>query len=401
MKNILNKFTMRSLKLNIKRTIATCIGIILSTALICAVAGVFSSFQTTLLNRAIKSDGDYHTLFYDVEKEDQKYILQNRNVENYFITQGVGYSKLEGSINDYKPYLYLMEFDEKALNNWGLKLVEGRLPENSNELVISEHIEENGGVKYNVGEKITLNLGKRKSGEYELEQYNPYNNPKDSEEDYYMEETLIPEETREFTIVGVIQRPNMEIEDYSAPGFTVITKLDKIKDNVNIAIKFNNIRDTYKLTEEMSNNFNNKYNYHTNSEVLRWSGITRSDDTLMMLYSLAGIVIGIIVVSSIFVIRNSFAISITEKMKQYGMLSSIGATKKQIKRNVLFEGMVLGAISIPIGILCGIFATYVLIQITTALVGNIAFSEKIEFAFNIPLLAIVLSVLLGFVTIFL
>ncbi len=401
MKNILNKFTMRSLKLNIKRTIATCIGIILSTALICAVAGVFSSFQTTLLNRAIKSDGDYHTLFYDVEKEDQKYILQNRNVENYFITQGVGYSKLEGSINDYKPYLYLMEFDEKALNNWGLKLVEGRLPENSNELVISEHIEENGGVKYNVGEKITLNLGKRKSGEYELEQYNPYNNPKDSEEDYYMEETLIPEETREFTIVGVIQRPNMEIEDYSTPGFTVITKLDKIKDNVNIAIKFNNIRDTYKLTEEMSNNFNNKYNYHTNSEVLRWSGITRSDDTLMMLYSLAGIVIGIIVVSSIFVIRNSFAISITEKMKQYGMLSSIGATKKQIKRNVLFEGMVLGAISIPIGILCGIFATYVLIQITTALVGNIAFSEKIEFAFNIPLLAIVLSVLLGFVTIFL
>lgn len=52
MNNILNKFTIRSLKLNIKRTIATCIGIILSTALICAVAGVFSSFQQTLIEHA-------------------------------------------------------------------------------------------------------------------------------------------------------------------------------------------------------------------------------------------------------------------------------------------------------------------------------------------------------------
>ena len=49
-----------------------------------------------------------------------------------------------------------------------------------------------------------------------------------------------------------------------------------------------------------------------------------------------GIVIGIIVFTSIFCIKNSFDISITEKIKQYGMLRSIGATKRQIKRNVFF-----------------------------------------------------------------
>ena len=152
MKNILNKFTIRSLKLNIKRTIATCIGIILSTALICAVAGVFSSFQQTLIQHAKESDGDYHTIFYEIPKDEQKYILENRNVESSFITQGVGYSKLEGSTNDYKPYLYLMEFDETALNNLGLKLIEGRMPENSNELVIPQHIEDNGGVTYKIGD---------------------------------------------------------------------------------------------------------------------------------------------------------------------------------------------------------------------------------------------------------
>ena len=129
MKNILNRFTIRSLKLNIKRTIATSIGIILSTALICAVAGVFSSFQQTLITRTILKNGDYHTTFYDVPKEEQKYLTENRDIESSFITQGVGYSKLEGSVNKYKPYLYLMEFDETALNNFGLRLIEGRVPQ--------------------------------------------------------------------------------------------------------------------------------------------------------------------------------------------------------------------------------------------------------------------------------
>ena len=66
MKNILNKFTLRSLKLNIKRTIATCMGIIMSTALICAVAGVASSFQQTLINHTIELDGDYHVVFFNI-----------------------------------------------------------------------------------------------------------------------------------------------------------------------------------------------------------------------------------------------------------------------------------------------------------------------------------------------
>ena len=402
MKNILNSFTIRSLKLNSKRTIATCMGIIMSTALICAVAGVFSSFQQTLIQHAIISDGNYHEIFYDVPKEKQKYIMENRNVKDYFVTQEIGYAKLDGSINNYKPYLYLMEFDKIALNNFGLKLVEGRMPENSNELIISQHIEDNGGVKYNIGDKITLEIGKRIADGYELNQNNPYNNPENSDIEDYTEEHLEVTETRKFTIVGIIERPNMEIEDYSAPGFTIITTLSEIKDNANILVRFKNIKDTYKITEEISKNIlNSETNFHANSELLRWSGVTRSDNTMSMFYSLAGIVIGIIVVSSVFVIRNSFAISITEKMKQYGMLSSIGATKKQIKKNVLFEGMILGVISIPIGILCGILATFILIQISTALVGSVAFADEIKFVFSMPIIAIILSVLLGFVTIYL
>ena len=396
--NVLQKFTIQNLKLNKKRTIVTIIGIILSTALICAVAGVFSSFQQTLIKHAIMADGDYHTTFLNVPKDEQKYITENRKVESYFVTQGVGYAKLENSQNDYKPYLYLMEFDKTALNNYGLQLVEGRMPENNNEIIISEYIEKNGGVKYKVGDKITLDISKRISEGYELNQNNPYNNLKDSEEDEYMEEHLEKMYTKEFTIVGIIERPNMEIEDYSAPGYTIITVLDEIGDNINISVKYDNIRNTYKNTEEIVKG--KDISYHNNSELLRWSGVAREEDTMEVLYGMVGIVIVIIIVSSVFVIRNSFAISITEKMKQYGMLASIGATKKQIKKNVLFEGFILGLIGIPIGILCGMLATYILLKITTLLLGT-ELLGGLKLIFSMPIEAIIISILLGGITIFL
>ncbi len=403
MKNVLNSFTIKSLKLNIKRTIATCMGIIMSTALICAVAGVFSSFQQTLIKHAKESDGDYHAVFFNVAQNETKYVLENRNVKNTFITQGIGYSKLENVQNEYKPYLYLIGFDQEALNDWGLKLIEGRMPQNSNEIVVPKHLEENGGITYHVGDKLTLNLGKRLTDDgEELKQNNPYNNQTDEGEEDYIAEHLEESQKREFTVVGVIERPNMEIEDYSAPGYTVITLLDNIDKQlpVNIAVKYNNIKEAYNITKDIGKQLTNA-NYANNSELLRWSGVTRDSGTLQMLYSLAGIVIGIIVVSSVFVIRNSFAISITEKMKQYGMLSSIGATKKQIKKNVLFEGFILGLISIPIGIICGILATFILMKISTELVGKSVFTNEVKFVFSMPYWAVIISIVLGFATIYL
>ena len=80
--NILNKFTVKSLKLNKKRTIVTIIGIILSTALICGVAGLVSSFQNSLINWTKYKDGNYHTTFYGVEKKKTKYIIKNKNTQN-------------------------------------------------------------------------------------------------------------------------------------------------------------------------------------------------------------------------------------------------------------------------------------------------------------------------------
>ena len=120
-----------------------------------------------------------------------------------------------------------------------------------------------------------------------------------------------------------------------------------------------------------------------------------------MLYSVIGVVIVIILFTSIFCIRNSFAISITEKIKMYSMLASVGATKRQIRKNVIQEGLILGLIGIPLGILSGFFAVFVLIQIVNSLLGDYLLQHVDGLVFKISIVPIILSAVLGFVTIYL
>lgn len=407
---VLNKLTINNLKLNKKRTAVTIIGIILSTALICAVAGVFSSFQETLKNAVIEDVGDFHVTFNDVPENKLKYIINNRKVDTFFYTQGVGYAKLEKSENEYKPYLYLMEYDESALKNRGVKLKEGRLPKNSNEVIISEHIESNGNVKYNLGDKLNLDICRRMSDGNILNQSNPYiYNEYDEKTGNAIQEenneTLEHIENRELTVVGIMKRPDYNMENYESPGYTIITLMDNIKEKVNVAVKLKNIRDTYEFTKEIQEVKDiddidrGKYDIEMNTELLMWSGVARSDSTTAVLYGLMAVVIGIIIVASVFVIRNGFAISVSERMKQIGMIVSVGSTRKQIKKSVSFEGVILGLIGIPLGILSGILATYILVVFSQWMIGDMLNGAR--FLFKIPLEAIIFSIVLAIITIYL
>ncbi len=403
--DILKKFTKKNLKLNKKRTIVTIIGIMLSTALICAVAGMVSSTQKTLANAMRADHGNYHMRFENVPAEELKFIEENVNVESYFLTKNVGYAKLEGSINPGKPYLFLMEFDKNALQNSSFKIVEGRLPENDNEVVISQHIIDNGGVELKVGDTLSLDVGTRRlvdDGSV-LSQSNPYLGEEESQEENLQEE-ITDTINKTYTIVGIIERPSYELEDYQAPGYTIITYSDNINntDVANISVLFNNVGDYEETTEQIVNTVKEDTGVDistvANVNVIRFDG-GLSENTMNVLYGIAGVIIVIIVVSSVFVIRNSFAISVAEKTKQYGMLASVGATKKQIRKTVLLEGTYIGAIAIPLGILCGIIAIVVLLWIVNYLIGDMM--DGVIFIYNVPLLPILLSIVISAITIYL
>ena len=421
--NVLNKLTKKNLLLNKKRTIVTIIGIMLSTALVCAVAGLVTSAQQTFVNLIKNTDGDYHISFSNVPQEQQKYITQNNAVDSYYVTKELGYSKFESIQNEDKPYIYVVSMNENAFEKGAYKLIEGRMAQNENEIVIPQHLIDNGRVKINVGDKITLNVGTRELMDgSKLNQKNPYLASSSKEyiyqetgkagdsEDY--EEQIVDGQTKEYTVVGIMKRPNTGLEPYSAPGYTAVTYLNeggnigntdkKVSKTFNFYVtlknpkEYENVMNQIKNTIETENE--SEIEVEANVDLLRFEGVL-SESTLGVLYGIASVIIVIIVVSSVFVIRNSFSISVSEKTKQYGMLASVGATKKQIKRSVLLEGLYIGIIAIPLGILLGIVAIIILLWIVNLLIGDMM--EGTEFVYNVPGMAILISVVISGITIFL
>lgn len=410
--SILNKFTVKNLKLNKKRTIVTIIGIMLSTALICGVAGLVSSFKASLINWIKVQDGNYHVAFHDIPVEKLKYVSENQKVKDYYLVGDVGWANLEDSTNDYKPYVHILEYDNKALKNLGVNLTEGRLPENSNEIVISEHIITNGRVVLKVGDEITLDVGKRVSSDgEELNENNPLLNENtlivyDDETDLEEKKTEKVEETeyienttkKTYKIVGIMQR--LSREDFSSPGYTVITHMDKIPEKIDISVLYKNPKEYEEIAKDICKTFGimSLNEIDINTELLRFEGVM-SENMMNVLYTIAGVIIAIIVVSSVFVIRNSFSISVAEKNRQYGMLASIGATSKQIKRNVIFEGMIIGLIAIPLGIILGIVAIMILLQVVNYLLVDML--NNLSFIYSINPLAIVCTIVISLITIYL
>ena len=422
--NLLNKLTIKNLLLNKKRTIVTIIGIILSVALITAVASMYASGIQMLINYEKLQKGDYHVAFYDVSKNDAEVFKDNHKIDKLSYISHMGYANIN-SKNEYKPYVSVAKFTKNSLESLGIILVEGRLPENDTEIVIPTHLRSNGRVEYKVGDTITLDVGERVDSEGNtLSQLDEL-----LKENDIAVERIINTKKYTYKIVGIIERPDYSIEPFNAPGYTLITYLDENnlgeKVDVFARISKKHVNKWYevvagitgtdaslfekivnsKATEEETNTFYeqfSKYGYemYYNQYLIMLETNPIKNSGISGLGAVILVVLGIIVFTSIFCIKNSFDISITEKTKQYGMLKSIGATKKQIRKNVFYESTILGVFGIPLGILVGFLATYILILITNILLKN-AIAEGFTLVFVVSLPAVLIAIALGFVTIYL
>ena len=422
--NLLNKLTIKNLKLNKKRTLVTVIGIMLSVALITAVASIYTSGIKSLINYEIYQKGNFHAAYFDVPISDIAIFDNNRSIENINLVQNIGYAKID-SKNEYKPYAFIKAFSKSSLENLSIKLVEGRLPENENEIIIPTHLKTNGRLELKVGENITLDIGKRIDNDgYELTQNNPYTYEQNSNE------SIINTITKTYEIVGIIERPATNIESYSSPGYTFITYMDgnNLNGVVDIYAQYTKAgtKNAYKITanligvnENLFEKVNSKdslasaedistlnsqmnsakYQINLNSYLIDLENNPISSSSIGGLGIVAGIVIGIIIFTSVFCIKNSFDISITEKTKQYGILRSIGATRKQIRKNVFYEASVLGTIGIPLGILSGFLASYVLILISNYYLKDM-FVDDLKLNFSFSFTAVLVATILGIVTIY-
>lgn len=386
--NIFNKVTLQSMKKSRTRTIVTIIGVVLSAAMITAVATFGVSLLNYMANGAAQKYGDWHVTFLDVDASFVQEQTNNDEVENTVTFENIGYAKLDSGKNPNKPYLFIAGFSEETFDALPITLLSGRLPKNSGEILVSGSVITKGGVQFKEGDTLTLTVGNRTNGNEKLGQSDPYTAES---------ETLVPQGDRTYTVVGICQTPRFE-ED-PAPGYTLITRSDHA-DTANDLSLFVTLKNPSQVHSYV-NSTAGGHSYIFNNSVLRFMGLSdNADDKLFtsLLFSVGAIVIAIIMIGSIFLTYNSFNISLNERTQQFGILASVGATAKQLRHSVLFEGLCIGAIGIPIGVLVGIASIRFVIGVVAKNFTNILYAS-VPLALTVSAPAIVVAAVVSMITI--
>lgn len=412
--NILKNITYKNLQLNKRRNIVTIIGIILSVALITALSSLVVSFKESIINLEKHINGDFHYSFDGVQSNDLSIFENNRSVENFYKVGALGYAKIKTE-NEYKPYAYVMTIDKNDFDSVGIELTDGELPKNNNEIIIPRHLRNNGKVDLKVGDTITLEVGSRMSEGYALGQNNPYEETNN--------ETIENTISITYKVVGIFERPSTSLEPFSSPGYTFITTNASGVKNYTVFARYtkDGLKNQYKVTAGILGvdasllkknilEFNykevyekepekSKYTFDVNRYLVMLETNAYGDSSMKALLVLSSIVTVIIIVTSVYCIKNSFNISITEKTKEYGILKSVGATTSQIKKSVYYEAFLLGSVGIPIGVISGVLASFILIHVVNFFIKNMFVGNE-YLIFKISYLSIVISIILSIVTIF-
>lgn len=379
--SITNKLAIRNIKLNKKISSAIIIGITLSVALIVMVSGLTESFLQTMIQTQIKRNGNYHIQLSNLTDDELQLIEGNRDFEPVALVSTVGYSEFDYGFSDIMNYLRIQSFVNGSPQELGYTLVEGEYATNNNELVLTVGAASDSG--YEVGDTIEI-----KSGQLP--------------ERWDDTGLIFEERTSSFIITGIVSHfvhsssYHGFTREHDASNYTSYLRLKNVnnyKQDMAELLGIENYEHLYELGDS-------RFDFYSiNYELISWEAFDFSEGTLQLILLVALILVSIIIINSVLAISNSFSISTTEKMKTLAMLTSVGATKTQIKRQVLTEAFILGAVGIPFGILFG-----VLFQILFAKFVNTNLS-KVTGGFNIFFTVswqgIVISVVLGLLTIYL
>lgn len=404
--NIIRKLTQRFLRLNRTRTLVTIIGVIISTAMITAVPTLMMSFLQANQKLMIKQYGNWHVRYNNLDLTSVDALAKDDNTAWVSLFRLDGFSKLEESRASMKPYLVLMSMDKNCIGTYGLTLEEGRFPNSENEAVISIEALRMGGFDVSIGDKLSLEVGKRFSiGTEEQESIelgldDNYNVPW---EDQPVTEELRTESTEEVTIVGFIKPPSQE--NYFMPGFSMIRYLDRNilreSDKVSVLV-------TWRMVNKAANAHANQLGYmfgladeyiEYNSDLVRTYGVL-SQKNLTTLYLFVVVLLLVILVGSVFLISNAFSISVVERSRQLGMLASVGATKAQKKKTIYSEAWIIALIAIPIGILAGIGGITMTLHLIEPVINSLMSGNSINLTVVVTPGLIVFSALFSLVTIF-
>lgn len=378
---ILAKLNLKNLKLNKKRNIVTTIGIILSVALITCVTTMFTSVKETTRLAIANAEGDYHFSTNRVSLFDK--IIQDRNIDHHFIvkrlTPDIKESKDPSSVTLTQSSAILKTvytINSSQLKTAGIKITSGEAPKNPNEAIISVNFHDRDSEKYKIG--ATIKVSSLNDKEYKIVGF------------YETRSYIFGSPYGEVLSLITTPLPNQKSEVANTSLYYALK---------NPASADSHKREFY--GDISSESAKTEGGLRTvNSYLLNIEGVNLADGTMVVLLIIAAFVIAIIMLTSIFVIKNSFSISATERIKEFGILKSLGATTKQIKSLIMLEGYILGSVGIILGVGLGILANYILINIVNLLMQDFISADS-KLVVKISFLGIIVAILTGIITIYL
>lgn len=338
--NIFHKVALQGLKKNRTRTFVTVIGVALSATLFTTVATFGTSLLQYLINGSAAKCGSWYIDFVDVDSDFVRERISDSQVTDAVAFENIGYALLDGAKSTDKPYLFLAGFTDEAFHQLPVTLISGRLPQNDTEIIIPNHVSVKAGVRISVGETLNLPVGSREADGNIRTQHDPYT----------IGEMLNIAGEKTYTVVGTYERAGFE--EHDSPGYTVITRSDAANTTGRYSL-FITLDSPKKVTAYIKR-FAGSLPFVLNEDVLRFYGVSENTLFNAIMFAVGGVLIAIIMIGSVFLIYNSFNISLNERIHQFGILMSVGATARQLRSSVLFEGICIGVLGIPFGVACGI-----------------------------------------------
>ncbi len=349
---LIRHLTWQNMKSSRARTLVTLMGIILSAAMFTAVTTMAVSIQSYMIRAEKAYNGDYFVRYDYSTAEDLRNIQKEDSVLSLGTMGTVGYTTME--LTDEcgtRQETYIIG----AGNADFFKLIpahleEGRLPQNGSELVITRnayHYLKENGLPCEVGSSVTLSVQTSfEDTEMELPSFGaPFD--------------------KTFTIVG-ISDIYQYFEDFDLHLSSMLT-FDDGSEEVLWSRLFakTSPRDAYALGEKDFGPVK-----RINQNLLNLYGISPYSNINDMIQGFAAVLCLIIMVGSVSLIYNAFSISVSERTRQFGLLSSVGATKKQLRKSVFAEAFFLSMAGIPLGILCGYGGISVTLHLTHGMIDD-------------------------------
>lgn len=384
--NVFNKLTLKQILLNKKRTIATIIGVILSASLFTAVISFVSSTLFNMENELKRTEGNYHITVRDIDKEELDNLSKNKDIKDFKYFKHIGYAKIS---DDNKPYLSIESICDNFTDKVSVKLTSGRMPQNQDEIILPSNLEKTGEENYKLNEKINLAVGQRLNNGKVLTQTDGF---------YEESEKLEVRFQKTYKIVGFYKRNQMNPVD--SPGFSAFTVNDNSSTTNGKYTVFLSLSKPLKGGSILSD-LSKKYGKKKVSKTLLFdiNCFSPNSEIKKSFYILAMIFIIIIFVGSVSLIYNSFSISVSSRTKEFGMLSSIGATRKQLFKSVLFEANIISVFGIVLGILLGCAGMGITLWKTGDVFNSLLTPTADKFVFHISPLAILLPIIITYITI--